>query len=161
MQINKAQGKKIMINNTISKIFISSDHRGVGLKLYLIEMLSAAGYDNVVNLGVDDPTVAIDFPEIAKRVADAMVDKSDSRGILICGTGAGVQIAANRYKHIRASRCDRPEQARDDRFHDDINVLAFGADDTDLEIAFLCTQAFLESPFDSCERRIRRIKTIS
>ena len=124
-------------------------------------MLAAAGYDNVVNLGVDDPNTPVDFPEITNNLADAMTDLPDSRGIVICGTGAGVQIAANRHRHIRASRCTRPEQARDDRFHDDINVLALGADDLDIEQAFLCVQAFLESPFDSCERRIRRIKEIS
>lgn len=149
------------MNKTISKIYIAADHRGVGLKLYLIEMLAAAGYDNVVNLGVDDPEKMVDFPDVAKSVADAMLADKNSRGILICGTGAGIQIAANRYRHIRASRCERPEQARDDRFHDDINVLTLSADDIDIEVAFLCIQTFLESPFDSCERRIRRIKEIS
>ena len=90
-----------------------------------------------------------------------MESDEKSRGILICGTGAGMQIAANRYRHLRASRCDRPDQARDDRFHDDINVLALAADDIDIEISFLITRAFLESPFDETERRIRRLKKIS
>lgn len=144
----------------MSKIYIAADHRGVGLKLYLIEMLAAAGY-NVVNLGVDDPNVSVDYPDIAATLADAMKDDNKSRGIIICGTGAGVMIAANRYKHIRASRCNTPNQARDDRFHDDINVLALAADDIDIEVAFLCAQTFLESPFDDCERRIRRIEKIS
>jgi ribose 5-phosphate isomerase B len=90
-----------------------------------------------------------------------MIDDKNSRGIIICGTGAGIMIAANRHKHIRASRCDRPDQARDDRFHDDTNVLALAADDIDIEMAFLCVQAFLESPFDNIERRIRRIEKIS
>ncbi len=144
----------------ISKVYIAGDHRGVGLKLYLYEMLSAAGY-NVVNLGTDDINTPVDFPDIAAKVADAMLGDFASRGILICGTGAGMEIAANRYRHIRASRCERPEQARDDRFHDDINVLALAADDIDIEIAFLCAQAFLESPFDNIERRIRRIEKIS
>lgn len=148
------------MNKTISKIYIAADHRGVGLKLYLIEMLAAAGY-MVVNLGVDDPNTPADFPDVTARVADAMADDANSRGILICGTGAGMQIAANRYRHIRASRCDRPDQARDDRFHDDINVLALAADDMDIEVAFLCTRAFLESSFDNVERRIRRIEKIS
>ncbi len=149
------------MNKTISKVFIAADHRGVGLKLYLIEMLSAAGY-NVVNLGTDDLNTPVDFPDVAKNLADAMLDTDeDVRGILVCGTGAGVQIAANRYRHIRASRCDRPDQARDDRFHDDINVLALGADDIDIEMAFLCAQAFLESPFDNSEKRRRRIEKIS
>lgn len=148
------------MNKTISKIYIAADHRGVGLKLYLIEMLAAAGY-MVVNLGVDDPNTMVDFPDVAKTMADAMLGDDNSRGILICGTGAGMQIAANRYRHIRATRCDRPDQVRDDRFHDDVNVLALAADDMDIEVAFLCTRAFLESPFDNIERRIRRIEKIS
>lgn len=148
------------MNKTISKVYIASDHRGVGVKLYLIEMLTASGYV-VVNLGVDDPNTQVDFPDIAKKLADSMETDAKSRGILVCGTGAGMEIAANRYRHLRASRCERPEQARDDRFHDDINVLALAADDIDIEMAFLCAQTFLESPFDAIERRIRRIKKIS
>lgn len=148
------------MNKTISKIYIAADHRGVGVKLYLIEMLSAVGY-NVVNLGTDDVNTPVDFPDVAKTLADTMATDEKSRGILICGTGAGMQIAANRYRHIRASRCDRPDQARDDRFHDDINVLALAADDIDIEVSFLVTRAFLESPFDNSERRVRRLKKIS
>ena len=148
------------MNKTISKVYIAADHRGVGLKLYLIEMLSAAGY-NVVNLGTDDLNTSVDYPDVAANLADAMLDDPHSRGIIICGTGAGVMIAANRYRHIRASRCDNPSQARDDRYHDDTNVLALAADDIDIEVAFLCAQAFLESPFDDCERRVRRVEKIS
>jgi ribose 5-phosphate isomerase B len=149
-----------MNKSDITTVYLAADHRGVGLKLYLYEMLMADGY-NVVNLGTDDLNTSIDFPDIANKMADAMSGDSKSRGILICGTGAGMEIAANRHRHIRASRCERPEQARDDRFHDDINVLALAADDIDIEIAFLCAQAFLESPFDDCERRRRRIEKIS
>ena len=149
-----------MKKSDISTVFIAADHRGVGLKLYIYEMLSAAGY-NIKNLGTDDLNTPVDFPDIAAKMADAMLGDKKSRGILICGTGAGMEIAANRYRHLRASRCGRPEQARDDRFHDDINVLALAADDIDIEIAFLCVQAFLESPFDDCEKRRRRLKKIS
>ena len=148
------------MNKNVSRIFVAADHRGVGLKLYLIEMLAAAGY-NAVNLGVDDPNTSADYPDVAATLADAMLDAPNSRGIIICGTGAGVMIAANRYRHIRASRCNTPNQARDDRFHDDINVLALAADDIDIEVAFLTVQAFLESPFDNCERRVRRVEKIS
>jgi len=149
-----------MINKEISTVYIAGDHRGVGLKLYIYEMLMAAGY-NVVNLGTDDLNTPVDFPDIAAKLADKMLDDDQSRGILICGTGAGMEIAANRYRHIRASRCDRPDQARDDRFHDDINVLTLAADDIDIEMAFLCAQTFLESPFDNVEKRIRRLQKIS
>lgn len=149
-----------MNKNDISHVYIASDHRGVGLKLYLYEMLMADGY-NVVNLGTDDLNTPVDFPDIANKVAEAMMEDTESRGILICGTGAGMEIAANRHRHIRASRVDRPEQARDDRFHDDINVLTLAADDIDIEQAFLCAQTFLESPFDNVEKRIRRIQKIS
>lgn len=148
------------MNKTISKVYIAADHRGVGLKLYLIEMLNSVGY-NVVNLGVDDPNTSVDYPDIAAKLADAMESDKNARGILICGTGAGIMIAANRYKHIRASRCERPEQARDDRFHDDTNVLALASDDIDIEMAFICAQTFLESPFDNIERRVRRIEKMS
>ena len=148
------------MNKSVSKIFLASDHRGVGLNLYLMEMLAAAGYA-VVNLGVDDPNTSADYPDVAATLADAMADDPQSRGIIICGTGAGVQIAANRYRHIRASRVDRPDQARDDRYHDDINVLALAADDIDIEVAYLCVQAFLDSPFDDSERRVRRLEKIS
>ena len=148
------------MNKNISKVYIAADHRGVSVKLYLIEMLSAIGY-NVVNLGTDDMNTPVDFPDIAKTLADTMANDEKSRGILICGTGAGMQIAANRYRHIRASRCERPDQARDDRFHDDINVLALAADDVDIEVTFMVSRAFLESPFDESERRVRRLKKIS
>ena len=148
------------MNKTISKVFIAADHRGVGVKLYLTEMLAAAGY-NVVNLGTDDPNTPVDFPDTAAALADAMLSDAKSRGILICGTGAGMQIAANRYRHRRASRCERPDQARDDRLHDDINVLALAADDIDIEVSFTVARAFLESPFDDSERRVRRLKKIS
>ena len=148
------------MNKNISKIYIAADHRGVGVKLYLIEMLAAIGY-NLVNLGTDDLNTPVDFPDVAKTLADAMANDEKSRGILICGTGAVMQIAANRYRHIRASRCERPDQARDDRFHDDINVLALAADDIDIEVSFLVARAFLESPFDNSERRVRRLKKIS
>lgn len=149
-----------MSNQDITTVYLAADHRGVGLKLYLYEMLMADGY-HVVDLGTNDLNTPVDFPDIAKKLADEMLDDSQSRGILICGTGAGMEIAANRYRHIRASRCERPEQARDDRFHDDINVLTLAADDIDIEIAFLCAQSFLTSPFDNCEKRIRRIEKIS
>ena len=148
------------MNKTISKIYIAADHRGVGVKLYLIEMMSAVGY-TVVNLGTDDPNTPVDFPDVVKDLAERMESDKKSRGILICGTGAGMQIAANRYRHLRASRCDRPDQARDDRFHDDINVLTLAADDIDIEVSFLVTRAFLDSPFDETERRIRRLQKIS
>lgn len=144
----------------ISKVFIGADHRGVGVKLYLIEMLNAAGF-TTVDLGTNDPATPVDFPDIVEKMANEMQNTTDTRGILICGTGAGMEIAANRYRHLRASRCERPEQARDDRFHDDINVLTLAADDIDIEVAYLCAQAFLESPFDDVERRRRRLEKIS
>jgi ribose 5-phosphate isomerase B len=142
------------------KVYISNDHRGVGLKIYLQNMLATDGYD-VENLGCDNPDVPADFPEIAKLVTDRLLADRDARGIVICGTGAGVVIAANRFRHVRATRCDRPGQAEADRFHDDVNVLALAADEIDIEQAFLTAKSFLDAPFDATERRIRRIKEIS
>lgn len=160
MNANYQKGRTNKMNKNVSKVYIAADHRGVGVKLYLIEMLNALGY-STVNLGTDNPDISVDYPDIVEKLAEQMKNDEKSRGILVCGTGAGMQIAANRYKFLRASRCDRPDQAREDRFHDDINVLALGADDIDIEIAFLCAQAFLESPFDDQEKRVRRIKKMS
>lgn len=148
------------MTNNFSKLYIASDHRGVGVKLYLIEMLSAAGY-NPINLGTDNPDIKIDFSDIAEDMANKMESDSLSRGILICATGGGMEIAANRFSHIRATRCFTPDQARSDRFHDDTNVIALAADDLDIEMAFLCVKAFLESPFDNQEYRIQRINKLS
>jgi ribose 5-phosphate isomerase B len=148
------QGGRIM------KVYISNDHRGIGLKLYLQNMLVADGYD-VEDLGTDNPDQPVDFPEITKLATDKLLNDKESRAIIICGTGAGVVIAANRFRHIRATRCDHPEQAEADRFHDDVNVLALGADDIDIEQAFLTATSFLESPFDAIPRRINRLKEIS
>lgn len=142
------------------KVYVSCDHRGVGLKIYLQNMLVAAGFD-VENMGTDNPNVAVDFPEITRLVTDKMLDDKAAKGIVICGTGAGVVIAANRFRHIRATRCERPGQAEADRFHDDVNVLALASDDIDPEQAFLTAKSFLESPFDAIDRRLRRIKQIS
>jgi ribose 5-phosphate isomerase B len=148
------------MNKEISQIFISGDHGGVGLKLYLIQMLQSMGYE-VKNLGVDDPTVPADFPIVAKLTTDAMLNDPSSRGVVVCRHGGGVEIAANRFRHIRATRVSNPSQAREDRTHDDTNVIALGADDMDMEMALLSVRAFLETPFDNSERRIRRIKQIS
>ncbi len=149
-----------MINKEISKIFIASDHRGVGLKLYLNQMLSTAGYE-VVDLGTNDHHTMVDYADVVKPLADALLTDINARGIVICGSGAGVEIASNRYRHIRATRCFTPEQATEDRFHMDTNVLALASDNIDIEMAFVCAEAFLTSPFEAIERRINRIKKIS
>ena len=141
-------------------ISIGNDHGGYRLAMNVIRFLERH-HVGVFYYGTFDATTSVDYPDVATTLADAMKDVPDSRGIIICGTGAGVMIAANRYRHIRASRCDNPTQARDDRFHDDTNVLALAADDIDIEVAFLCAQTFLESPFDAIERRIRRVEKIS
>ena len=142
------------------KIYIANDHRGAGLKIYMQNMLVADGHE-VENLGTDNPDVKVDYPDAAALVAEKLSIDPTARGILICGTGTGMVIAANRFRHIRATRCERPEQAKADRLYCDTNVLAFGADDIDPEVAFLTAQAFLESPFDAIERRIANLEKIS
>ena len=82
------------MNKQDTTVYLAADHRGVGLKLYLYEMLMADGY-RVVDLGTNDLNTPVDFPDIAEKLADKMLDDTQSRGILICGTGAGVMIAAS------------------------------------------------------------------
>jgi len=112
-------------------------------------------------MGTDDPNTMVDFPEVTQRVTDEMLKDPAARGIVICGFGGGAQIAANRFRHVRCTRCYTPDQARHDRFHDDVNCLALSAEDIDMEVAMITAQAFLESPFEAIDRRIRRIDAIS
>lgn len=143
-----------------NKIYIANDHRGVSLKYYLMEMLTKEGYE-LIDLGCDAAAKSVDYPDVVKIVAEKMDGDLSSKAILICGTGAGMQIAANRYRFLRATRVDNPEEAKLDRLHNNTNVITFGADYIEDENALACCFEFLEIEFDNAERRLRRIQKIS
>ena len=140
---------------------IASDHAGVELKATLVAMLHDLGME-VLDLGTDGPD-SVDYPDFADALAGAMTDGRADRGILICGTGIGIAMAANRHRNIRAATCHDTTDARLARQHNDANVLALGARTTGLEVAQDCVRVFLDTAFegDTNPRHVRRVAKIS
>ena len=139
-------------------IAIASDHAGVGFKESLKTMMSEAGRD-VLDLGTNSPD-SVDYPDFANVLTSAIGDGSAERGVLICGTGIGMSIAANRKRFIRAALCHSATDARFARRHNDANVLILGARTLGIEIARDCLGAFLDTEFEG-GRHQRRVDKMS
>lgn len=139
-------------------IAIASDHAGVELKETVKNELSAMGFA-ALDLGTDS-TESVDYPDIADGLARAIEDGRAARGILICGTGIGVSIAANRHRHIRAAVCHDAASARLARAHNDANVLGLGARLIGVEVAKDCVRTFLTTVFEG-GRHARRVAKLS
>ena len=139
-------------------IAIGSDHGGFELKQDIIAYLEEKGIE-VKDYGTYS-TDSCDYPDYAKAVARAILDKEADRGILICGTGIGISIAANRFRGIRAADCTDCYMARMTREHNDANVLALGARVVGKGLAFMIVDTFLETPFSNGERHIKRIEKL-
>jgi len=127
-------------------IAIASDHAGVELKRVLAEELKRMGRD-VLDLGTGG-SESVDYPDLADRLAEALRAKKAEQGVLVCGTGIGISIAANRHRHIRAALCHDASTARLARAHNDANVLVLGARTTGVEVARDCLKTFIETPFE-------------
>ena len=126
-------------------IAIASDHAGYDLKTVLAEELGTMGYE-VVDLGTDGRD-SVDYPDFAKALIKAVIDGRADCGVLVCGTGIGISIAANRHPGIRAALCHNETTARLARAHNDANVLALGARIVGIEVAKDCLKAFLTTEF--------------
>jgi ribose 5-phosphate isomerase B len=140
------------------RIAIGADHGGYEYKNQIIEMLKNNGY-TVKDFGTDSAE-SCDYPEFAKRVAAAVASKEFDRGILICGTGIGMSIAANKQKGIRAALCSDLFSAKATREHNDSNILCLGARVIDIDLAIQITEVWLNTPFSNEERHLRRIGMI-
>jgi len=127
-------------------IAIASDHAGFALKTHLAEQIRGLGH-KLVDLGPFSEA-SVDYPEFANALAAALKDGRAELGVLICGSGIGISIAANRHPHIRAALCSDSTSARLSRAHNDANVLALGARLIGLEVARDCLHAFLATPFE-------------
>ncbi|WP_300156151.1 ribose 5-phosphate isomerase B [Solidesulfovibrio sp.] len=138
-------------------IFLGSDHAGLTLKAALCAHLAAAGHD-VADLG---PTEAksVDYPDFAKLVCNKVLDTPDSVGILVCGTGIGMSMAANRVPGIRAALCVNEYLARMTRLHNDANVLCLGERVIGTGLAVSIADVFLETAFEG-GRHQRRVDLI-
>jgi len=135
-------------------IAIACDHAGVDLKQVLAADLKDAGF-TVLDLGTSGPD-SVDYPDFAGALADALKDGRARRGILICGTGIGIAMAANRHPHVRAAVVHNTTAARLTRQHNDANVIAFGARLIGTEVARDCLKIFLATEFEG-GRHQRRI----
>ena len=139
-------------------IALGCDHGGFELKKEIIKYLEA---NNIAykDFGCDD-TSAVDYPVYAKKVANAVVSKECDKGILICGTGIGISIAANKVKGIRAALCTDCFSAEATRQHNDANVLCLGGRVVGAGLAVKIVDTFLNTDFSGDERPIKRIAQI-
>ncbi len=135
-------------------VAIAADHAGFELKELLKAELAAMGID-ALDLGTGGKD-AVDYPDFADALATALEVGRASRGVLVCGTGNGIAMAANRHRHLRAAVCRDATSARLARQHNDANVLALGARLTGPEVAKDCLRAFMTTPFDG-GRHARRV----
>jgi ribose 5-phosphate isomerase B len=143
------------------KIYLGADHNGFYLRNTLLKYLKKAGYD-VVDEGDKELDPADDYPIFAqKTVRDILTsDDPEARGILICGSGQGVCIAANRFKGIRAALGYDRESVRAARNDDDVNILCLPADVLEKDTTNMLVETFLNTPFGAASRYIRRIREI-
>jgi ribose 5-phosphate isomerase B len=135
-------------------IAIGSDHAGFPLKADLVRMLKDQGH-TVLDLGTDGPA-SVDYPDFAHAVADALKAGRAERGVLVCGTGIGISIAANRHANVRAALVHDAFGARMARQHNDANVICFGGRTIGVEVAMDCLSIFLATSFEG-GRHARRV----
>ncbi len=135
-------------------VAIASDHAGFDLKDKLAAALREMGYP-VLDLGTDN-TDSVDYPDYAASLARSLSEGRAGRGVLVCGTGIGISIAANRHAGVRAALCHDSLSARLSRQHNDANVLALGARLIGSETALDCLRTFLETSFEG-GRHQRRV----
>lgn len=140
------------------KIGIGNDHAAVEMKQQIVAFLEELGHE-VVNYGTDTND-SCDYPVYAEKVGRAVVDGDVERGILICGTGVGISIAANKVKGVRAVVCSEPYSAKLSKQHNNTNVLAFGARVIGIELAKMIVEEWLNTEFEG-ERHQRRVDMIS
>lgn len=140
------------------KIAIASDHGGFPLKAPLVQMLQAEGHE-VSDLGPPSAE-PVDYPDYAEAVGRAVQQGQVERGILLCGSGVGACIAANKLRGIRAALCHDTYSARQSVQHDDANILCLGARVIGIELAFEIVRAFIGARFSGEARHRRRLDKV-
>jgi len=140
------------------RIGIASDHRGYQMKLRLVQFTESLGHE-VVDYGPESGE-SVDYPDYAARVAAAITSGDVDRGVLICGTGIGMCIAANKYSGVRAAPCHDSVTAEYSRLHNDANVICLSADQLSDQLAEQVIQIWLKTEFEH-GRHSRRLQKIS
>lgn len=138
------------------KIYIGSDHAGFELKAHLSKFLQVVGH-TVMDQGTDS-TASVDYPDFAQKVAQAVLAEPGASGVVICGSGIGVSIAANRFKGIRCALCHDVQTATLARQHNNANILALGARLLTPPQAEAIVKAFFEAKYEGGRHEQRLIK---
>src|SRR5690349_10990252 len=139
------------------RVAVAFDHRGVKLREAVIDAIGALGHE-IVDLGTDDASVRIDYPDKAQELGDAILEGDAQRGALVCGSGVGAAIAACKLDGIRAAICHDTYSAHQGVEHDDMNVLCLGSEVVGPELARELVRAFLGAEFVAEERYVRRLR---
>ena len=142
------------------KIAVACDPAGLVLKDAIMKMLADRGIETVY-YGISDNDATRDYPVFAMRAAKAVQEGTCQYGIIMCGTGVGISIAANKLKGIRCCCCSDMFSAKMTRAHNDANMLAMGGRVIAPETAVMLAEAFLDTPFEGGERHQRRIGLIT
>mgnify|MGYP006182296409 CR=1 FL=1 len=143
------------------RVAFAADHAGAALKAELIRRLEAAGLGHeLIDLGGDGSDPNDDYPDFAQRLGRAIQDGEADRGILICGSGVGASVAANKMRGIRSAVCHDTYSAHQGVEHDDMNVLTLGARVIGAEPALECSLAFLGAAFSGEPRHRRRLDKV-
>jgi len=146
---------------TSMRVALAADHAGAALKDELLGRLGDAGLGHEwIDLGGDGSDPDDDYPDFARRLAGAIVNGDADRGILICGSGVGASVAANKVRGIRSAVCHDTYSAHQGVEHDDMNVLTLGARVIGPEPAFECAVAFLGATFSGEPRHRRRLDKV-
>ena len=141
------------------RVAVSFDHRGVKLRETVLETLARGGHE-AVDLGVDAPEPRVDYPDKAREVGEAVLAGDAERGVLVCGSGVGASVAANKLAGIRAGLCHDTYSAHQGVEHDDMNVLCLGSEVIGAELAAELVRAFMGAEFQGGERYVRRLEKI-
>ncbi|HEY2461823.1 MAG TPA: ribose 5-phosphate isomerase B [Candidatus Acidoferrum sp.] len=140
------------------KLVIGSDHAGFQLKKVMGDFLRSLGHE-VLDIGAFDEKPS-DYPDFAEAVGQAVLDGKAERGVLICGSGVGASVAANKLRGIRAGMCHDTYSAHQGVEHDDVNVLVLGSRVIGVALAEELTKAFLAAKFTNEERHVRRLNKV-
>jgi ribose 5-phosphate isomerase B len=140
------------------KLVIGSDHAGFQLKVAIGDLLRSLGHE-VLDVGAFNENPS-DYPDFAEAVGRAVIDKKAERGILICGSGVGASVAANKIPGIRAGMCHDTYSAHQGVEHDDINILVLGSRVVGVMLAEDLVKAFLGAKFTNEERHVRRLSKV-
>lgn len=140
-------------------IAIAADHAGYPLKARVIDIVRAAGHE-ALDLGTHSAEIAVDYPDLARAVGEAVQQGRAERGILLCGSGVGACVAANKMRGVRAGVCHDTYSAHQGVEHDDMNVLCLGARIIGPELAPELVRAFLGARFSGEERHVRRLEKV-